>query len=431
MEGDPLRGQILLQLVLMGLIALMQAADTALRSMHPTKLKKQAEAHAKTDVALQKLLDDFGQTPSGLQLGMILFMLILVYSCVTAYRPFLLAWLKPIGMSGVVTYVFLILISLLLLVLVRALPARLAKMRPTQTANRLMHFSFAMMVFFSPLARLVSFVAGGMIRLFGISQEIEEMGVTEDEIRMMVDAGEEKGAIEESERDMIENVFEFNNMTAEECMTHRTDMHAIWVDEEDEAIIRLIEETGFSRFPVYTEDLDHIIGVLTTRDYLMNRIKAQPLPLKKLLRSCHFVPESIRTDVLFRNMQKDKIHMAIVVDEYGGTGGIITMEDLLEEIVGNIYDEYDLEEDDAVEQKGKNTWRVPGSIELEEFNEQTGLDLPLDDDYDTVAGLILNQLGSIPDDGTKPRVSFMGLEFLVEEVADRRIEWVEVKKADA
>ncbi len=227
---------------------------------------------------------------------------------------------------------------------------------------------------------------------------------------------------------MIENVFEFNNMSAGDCMTHRTDMYAIWDQETDENILKLIEDTGLSRFPVYTEDLDHIIGTVTTRDYLTNRIRPQPKPLKALLRPARFVPESVRTDYLFREMQKDKVHMAVVVDEYGGTSGLITMEDLLEEIVGNIYDEYDpLALQDIID-KGDNKWLVSGGVEIERFNDETGLNLPLEEDYDTIGGLILSQLTSIPDDGTNPEVTVFGLHFRVVEVLDRRIEWVEVRQ---
>ncbi len=283
---------------------------------------------------------------------------------------------------------------------------------------------------FKPIAWLVVKSANGILRLMRIDPHEETEQVTEDEIRMMVDAGEEKGTIEESERDMIENVFEFNNMTAEDCMTHRTDMYALWVNETDENILKTIEDTGLSRFPVYAEDLDHVIGTLTTRDYLMNRVKEKPLPLRSLLRPTRFVPETVRTDVLFRNMQKDKVHMAIVVDEYGGSSGLITMEDLLEEIVGNIYDEYDPQVQLEVIDKGNGSWRVQGSVEIEQFNDLTGLDLPIEEEYDTIGGLILYQLGEIPDEGTKPEVDFMQLRFKVEEVADRRIEWVLVTRKE-
>ena len=151
--------------------------------------------------------------------------------------------------------------------------------------------------------------------------------------RQMVDIGEEKGAIQAGEKEMIENIFEFDNMTAGDVMIHRTDMVMLWVDDTAEEIAQTIESSGLSRFPVYEEDADDIIGILNTRDWLLNARKTSPRPVRELLRPAYFVPESVRTDKLFRDMQSRKIHLSIVVDEYGGTAGLVTMEDLLEEIV--------------------------------------------------------------------------------------------------
>ena len=277
---------------------------------------------------------------------------------------------------------------------------------------------------------MVNKLSSGLALLSGIDPNAEVEQVTEDEIRMLVDAGEEKGAIEEAERDMIENVFEFNNMTAEDCMTHRTDMQSIYLDDTDENILKTIEETGYSRFPVYEEDLDHILGVLTTRDFLMNRTKDKPSNIRTLLRPVRFVPETVRTDVLFRHMQADKVHMAIVVDEYGGTSGLITMEDLLEEIVGNIYDEYDTQDGMDIIEKSKGVWRVSGGTEIEQFNMVTGMELPLDKEYDTIAGFLLDELGAVPEPGSNPKIDYDGYRFKIEKVNERRIEWVEVRKID-
>ena len=243
-----------------------------------------------------------------------------------------------------------------------------------------------------------------------------------------MDVGEEKGAIEEAEREMIENVFEFNNLTAADSMTHRTDMWTIWVEDSWEEITKMIEDTGLSRFPVYEEDLDHVIGIATTRDILLNLQKQPPLPLRDLIRPARFVPESVRTDVLFRDMQRNKFHMAIVVDEYGGTSGLITMEDLVEEIVCNIYDEYDPQVQQEIHDLGDGKYKVAGSVDIEQINELMGVDVPLDGDYDTVGGLVLTELGSIPEPDTQPEVTCYGLRFKVLSVLDRRIEWLEVSK---
>ena len=159
---------------------------------------------------------------------------------------------------------------------------------------------------------------------------------------------------------------------------------------------------------------------------MLNLQKKQPLPLREIIRPARFVPETVRTDLLFRDMQLNKFHMAIVVDEYGGTSGLITMEDLLEEIVGNIYDEYDPQDQQEFEQTAEGSWRVSGTLDVETFNEKSGLELPINEEYDTIGGLILSQMSSIPEDGSQPVVECDGVRFQVESVQGRRIEWVEV-----
>ena len=182
--------------------------------------------------------------------------------------------------------------------------------------------------------------------------------VSEDNIMAMVEEGEESGAIQTNEKEFIENVLEFDNSTAKDVMVHRTDMVTLPADAEEGDILDAIRQSGLSRFPVYGEDADDILGVLSTRDYLLNFHQEQPLPLKELLRPAYFVPETVAADVLFRDMQGKKTHMALVVDEYGGTSGLVTLEDLLEELVGNIYDEFDPQEEQEIIQRGRGgRWR--------------------------------------------------------------------------
>ena len=243
---------------------------------------------------------------------------------------------------------------------------------------------------------------------------------------MMVDIGEESGTIESGEKEMIENIFEFNNNTAEDVMIHRTDMEIIWLDDTPEQILARIQETGLSRFPVCDEDIDDVVGLLATREYLLNSQLPQPKPLKELLRAPYFVPESIHTDVLFRKMQEMKCHMAIVVDEYGGTSGLITMEDLLECIVGNIYDEFDPQEEQEITKLSDNLWKVAGSVELDDLAEALAITLPEEEEYDTLGGLILDHLNAIPEDGTTFSLDLLGMHIEVLEIQDRRIEWTNI-----
>ena len=253
--------------------------------------------------------------------------------------------------------------------------------------------------------------------------------VSEDNIMAMVEEGEESGAIQSNEKEFIENVLEFDNNTAKDVMIHRTDMVTLSADAGEGEILDAIRQSGLSRFPVYGEDADDILGVLSTRDYLLNFHQPEPLPLKQLLRPAYFVPETVSADVLFRDMQGKKTHLALVVDEYGGTSGLVTLEDLLEELVGNIYDEFDPQEEQEIIQLDSGRWRVSGSADLEELAEAMGFDLPEDEDrdYDTLGGLVFSQLSVIPENGSRPVVDALGLHIQVEELADRRVEWALVE----
>jgi len=254
--------------------------------------------------------------------------------------------------------------------------------------------------------------------------------VSEDNIMAMVEEGEESGAIQTNEKEFIENVLEFDNSTAKDVMVHRTDMVTLPAGAEEDTILEVIRQSGLSRFPVYGDDVDDIVGVLSTRDYLLNFHQPSPKPLKELLWPAYFVPETVPADVLFRDMQGKKTHLALVVDEYGGTSGLVTLEDLLEELVGNIYDEFDPQEEQEIIALDDGRWRVSGSADLEEMAETMGFELPKDGeiDYDTLGGLVFSQLSVIPEDGSRPAVDALGLHIQVEELCDRRVEWALVER---
>ena len=277
-------------------------------------------------------------------------------------------------------------------------------------------------------------LAGNLILLLRPVVERLRRGkpVSEDNIMAMVEEGEESGAIQSNEKELIENVFEFDNMTARDVMVHRTDMVALPLDEEEETVVETIRQSGLSRFPVYQDDVDDVVGILSTRDYLLNFRQTEPRPMKELLRAAYFVPETVPADVLFRDMQSKKIHMALVVDEYGGTSGLVTLEDLLEELVGNIYDEFDPQEEQDIIRLEDNKWRVSGSADLEELAAAMDLQLPEDEerDYDTLGGLVFSQLPVIPEDGSRPVVEALGLRIRVEELCERRVEWALVEKLE-
>ena len=321
-----------------------------------------------------------------------------------------------------------LILSYFTLVLGELTPKRIAMHYPDKMARMGLKVITFCSALFRPLVWLLSVSTNGLLRLLGIDPNADEEEVTEEDIRALVDMGEESGAIEEAEKEMIENIFEFNNLTAENVMTHRTDVTAIWVDESWDVILQTIRETGLSRFPVYDEDMDDIIGTLNTRVFLLNMQTEKPRTVREMLREAYFVPSTVQADQLFRNMQMKKIHMAIVIDEYGGMSGIVTMEDLLEEIVGNIYDEFDPQAEAEITRVDEETWRISGQAALEDVADALDVELPLEEDYDTLGGLIFSQFTIIPEDGAQPELDCHGLHIVVEKIEDHRIEKALVSK---
>jgi putative hemolysin len=437
LSPDPIWSQLLLQVVLIAINAFFAATEIAVISLNENKLRKQAEEGDSKAVQMLKMVEQPAGFLSTIQIGITLAGFLGSAFAADNFASKLVRYLVdelqltaiPENVLNTLSVVVItIILSYFTLVFGELVPKRVAMQKSDQVARLVCGVINGSSKLLKPVVWLLSASTNGVLRLMRIDPNAEDEQVTEEEIRMMVDIGEEKGAIESNEKEMIDNIFEFNNMSAEDCMIHRTDVTAIWVEDTPDEIVKTIEETGLSRFPVYNEDLDDVLGILFTRDYLLNLRAENPKPLRELLRPAYFVPESVHTDVLFREMQTQKVHMAIVVDEYGGTSGIVTLEDLLEEIVGNIYDEFDPQDEQDISLVSENTWRVSGGVDLETLNETLEIELPTDEEYDTLGGLIFSQLTSIPKDGATPEMDCFGLHIQVEEIKERRVEWALVSK---
>ena len=435
---DPLL-PILVLIILVFINAFFAAAEIAVISLSESTLKKQAEDGDKKAKKLLKLTRTPDRFLSAIQIAITLAGFLSSAFAADSFAEPLVKWLyygkgfttlSPGTLNTIAVILITIVLSYFSLVLGELVPKRLAMKKTDAVARAAVGPVTVVAAVFRPVIWLLSKSTNGVLRLLHIDPKAEEEDVSEDEILMMVDLGEERGAIESSEKELIENIFEFNNTTAEDVMVHRTDMVMIWCDDTNEDVIRTIRESGLSRFPVYEEDADDIIGILNTRDYLLNAQSSRPKALRELLRPAYFVPESVRTDVLFRDMQSKKIHLAIVVDEYGGTSGLVTMEDLLEEIVGNIYDEFDPQEEKDIEQLEPDLWRIAGSCELEQVSEALGVEFPEDEESDTLGGLVFAQLSVIPEDGAQFEVDTCGLHIRVTEFKDRHVEWALVSKPE-
>ena len=424
MAPDPFSSLILL-LLFMFAGAYLRAAEAAARLIDETALAKDSPA-----ARFVSACDDRFGAPSAA------FGMLMLAACACAFSAFfapLAQWLDGLFhaqlLASLLSGVLLWLLTALLYISVCALlPTYVAAHAPEKTFARTLGLAMFLLALFKPLLLFAKGLASLILKPFHVPVRALGERITKQEIRMMVDIGEEKGEIEADEKQMIENVFEFNNMTAEECMVHRKDVTAIDIEDDPAAILQTIQDSGLSRFPVYEEDVDNILGILTSRDYLLNDCFERGKTLRELIRPAYFVPESLRADLLFSEMQKRKQHMAIVVDEYGGTSGIVTLEDLLEEIVGNIYDEFDPQADEDIIPLSDTRLRVSGSARLDALGEKLGMELDEDEDCDTLGGLVFSQLSEIPSDGERPVVTCRGLRIAVEQLTDRRVEWAIVEK---
>lgn len=437
--SDPLLGSLLLQIILILINAFFASSELAVLSLNENKTRKQAEDGDKKAAMLLRMVEAPSSFLSTIQIGITLAGFLASAFAASNFAARLSALLRGWGLTllspGALYSVCVVLITLILsyftLIFGELVPKRIAMKSPEKVAKFAGPVILGLATVMKPVVALLAASTNLVLRLIGIDPKAENEQVTEEEIRMMVDIGEEKGVIEESEAELIENVFEFNNITAADVMVHRKDMTALCIRDSAEEILAVIRESGFSRFPVYDEDADDIVGVLSTREFLLNAQSASPLPLGKLLRAPYLVPETIRADVLLREMQKKKAHMAVVLDEYGGTSGLITMEDLLEEIVGDIYDEFDEQEEQDIMPLEENLWRIQGGAPLDEINEALHVSLPEDEEFDTLGGLIYSRLTTIPEDGATPCVDAFGLHIQVEKVEDRRVVSALVRKTEA
>ncbi len=437
--SDPtIWGSLLLQAILILINAFFAATEIAVLTLNENKLKRLADEGDKKAGFMLTMVQSPSQFLSTIQVGITLAGFLASAFAASSFADRIARTLVSWGITflsyqtlhSICVILVTIILSYFTLVFGELVPKRAAM----QYAYKVARFSSGAIRGIAkgmrPVIWLLSVSTNLVLRLFGMKTEGGGEEVTEENIRMMVDIGEEKGAIEAGEAELIENIFEFNNLTAEEVMVHRTDVTALWIGDTRESILRTIRETGFSRFPVYDEDIDDIIGTLSTRDYLLNFQEGNPKPLRDLIRPAYFVPETVRADVMFRDMQKKKMHMAIVVDEYGGTCGLVTMEDLLEEIVGDIYDEFDPLKEQEIAQLEPNLWRVEGSVDLETLGETLNVELPLDDEFDTLGGLVYSRMSAIPEDGATPVVEAFGLRIQVEKIEDRRVESTLVSKLE-
>ena len=419
--------EIAVILLLLVLLALLNAADKAIDACRWTAIREMADEGDKRAARLMLIFNKPSNYMAAAKIMMVF--------CSTVAGALLLMRLfaryaadeDDMFMQGRGVVVLLVAAAVFAVVIVSfiiILPRQLAQREPEKTALALSGYA----LFFSRLCRpfvvLDRGLAGGVLKILGKGSYEEEDEFSEDEVMTMLEVGQETGVIKEEGRKMIDSIFAFDDKLAYEIMTPRTDVFMIDIEDEQSEYEDELMQLTYTRVPVYEEDSDNIIGILNIKDYLIEARKKgfDKVEIRQILRKPFFVPDTKNIDSLFFELQKTKQHIALLIDEYGGFSGIVTMEDIIEEVMGEIDDEYD-EEEPEIKKVNYNTYIVDGNIDLDDLNEEIGTDFA--SDYsETFGGLLLDILGEIPDDGEEREVRFDRDICRIEEVKDRRIEQV-------
>ena len=431
-------GILILQIVLIGLNAVFACAEIAVLSISDTKLEKMAEEGNKKAKRLFRLTREPAKFLATIQVAITLSGFLGSAFAADNFSEPLVNWIISLGvkvpratLDAVAVVVITLVLSYFTLVFGELVPKRLAMKRSEQLALGISGLIGGISTVFKPVVWLLTVSTNGVLRLLGIDPNEVEEEVSEEEIRMMVDAGSEQGAIDEHEKEFIQNVFEFDDLTAREIATHRTEVVILWMEDSIEQWNETIHTSRHTLYPVCKDSPDHVVGILNSKDYyrLPQRTKQAAV---ELVKPAYFVPETIKADVLFRNMRHTRNSLAVVLDEYGGMVGIVTFTDLIEELVGEVVD------DDAktmetiyephMEQLTADTWAVIGNVELRQIEETLDVKLELED-VDTFTGLVFSRLDMIPQDGQQSILLDIDcLHIRVEKVEDHRIAYAQITK---
>jgi putative hemolysin len=435
-EPDSILLQVFLIFVLVLINAFFAASEMAVISLNKTKMNYLANDGNKKAKLLVKLLEEPSKFLATIQVGITMAGFLASASAAVSISEHVAKAISSLGISFITAAsdeISLVLVTIILsyitLVLGELLPKRVAM----QNAEGIAMFAVKPIIFVSkvalPFIKVLTASTNFFARILNIKSDKTEEEVTEEEIRMMIDVGEENGVLNETEKEMIDGIFEFDNTLAKEIMTPRTNVFSININTPIEELIDVVLEEQYSRIPVYEEETDNIIGILFMKDIFaeLRKNETKNIDIRELLRPVHFVPETKNIDILFRELQKNKNHMAILIDEYGGFSGIVTIEDLIEEVMGNIFDEYDedYESSEYIQKIDSNTYIVNGMVSIDEINETLEVELP-SEHYDTIGGLVIDLLGSIPKEDEENIVEYENLIFKVEKVNEKRIELVKI-----
>ena len=427
--GNSIIFMILLQVVLIALNAVFACAEIAIISMNDTKMQKMASEGNKKAKRLVKLTEEPARFLSTIQIAITLSGFL---GSAFAAENFsgvlvdtLVGWGVPIPadvLDSIAVIVITLILSYFTLVFGELLPKQVAMRKAEPLALGLSGLISGIAAVFKPIVSFLTFSTNSMLRLMGIdpNEEVEE--VSEEEIRMMVDAGSEKGTIDHEEKEFIQNIFEFDDLSAEEIMTHRTDVTMLDMEDSMEEWKNIIYGSRHTLYPVCNGSSDEIVGVLNAKSYFrLENNWDRDVVMQNAVSAAYMVTDTVKADTLFRNMRKERHGMAVILDEYGGTRGIVTINDLVEQLVGDLGNNETVVEEGYIELLEDNSWKVQGTVTLEEVSEVIGVHLD-SEEYDTLSGLVFHKYGSVPKDGTCIEVDLDKINIQVLEIKDHQVE---------
>ena len=432
--GDPDGNSILFQLLFLAFLTLVNAffagAEMAVVSVNKNRIKVLADEGSKRAALLQTLFEDSTKFLSTIQVAITLAGFFSSASAATGISQVLGGWIAQFGIpysNTIAVVVVTIILSYFTLVFGELVPKRIALQKAEAFSLFVVQPIYIISKILSPFIKLLSLSTNGFLHLIGMKTENLEEAVSEEEIKKMLETGSENGVFNEIEKEMINSIFSFDDKTAKDVMVPRREVFAIDIEEPLEKILDEILETRHSRIPVYEEQIDNIIGILQVKDVMIEARKKsfEEVDIRALLKEAFFVPDGKSNDELFREMQKTKNRMAVLIDEYGGVSGILTVEDLVEEVMGEITDEHE-EEVVELQKIGEKEYLLDGSILIEELNEKLNLKLETEN-YDTLSGYLIEELGYIPKDSGQCELDADGVHFKILEVKEKRIRKVWMK----
>lgn len=434
-DSDDADGSLLRQFIVIGILILINAffaaAELALLSVNKNKIRYLAENGSKKAKAVEKLVQDETKLLSTIQVGITLAGFFNSASAAVNLSDDLGTFLESLNIphgDSIAFFLITIILSYFTLVLGELFPKRIALRKPEQVALFVSRPLLVVKYITLPFVKLLSGTSNLLVKITGLERGLEKEKVSEDEIISIIETGVNDGSINSEEQKMIESVFKFNDLSATDVMTPRVDVKMIDIDDDVSSYMDEVIRGRYSRIPVYEDSKDNIVGILNVKDLMpeAKKVGFEKINIRKLLREPFFVPGQIKINTLFNKMRAKKNHIAVLTDQYGGFVGIVTLEDLIEEIMGDISDEYD-ENSQAIVKVSDNTYLIEASTPIQEVNRELNLELDEDNDnFDTLGGLVITLLDRIPDENEKVSIDYENITLNVKKMDANRIEKIEL-----